>query len=1455
MKYNYANIKIACQSGVVTTLVCLSLPSASFASDTELYKAPQTSETTIMFMLDVSGSMGDSNSYDGTTQTRLQRLKSGLLKLLQGDANEGVERLPDNLSTGLSDFAGTTGRIRLEALPLNTTVTLNGNRQIYRQIEQLNQPMSCTTTATQDTITPQERTRSRTYVQKRTRTQTRAEAREQTREQTAAQTRTRTKTRSSTNNPWPTNWGAWNSWSPNNSSLSWSNPSWSSWSAWEATGNWSNWTGFGDWSRVQNWSSWTGWGSVTNAGAATTGAWTGGGACSAFTTNGAATVKSTVIQECTEWQTNNTTCANWEVSTKTAAQITGTPAATLATGTTTGAATQQGAAQNAALPTVTWTPASATDSNPTPTSALTYNSTFAETDGTASSTTTTGATDSDPFPTTAATDSNPTPVLTTSSNNRTQTQTQTINNSRIQTKTETRTETNAETQNETNTQTQTQTSNTITGRQTRTDTTSATRADTRTTIYTGTATGTHRQRMVERVNALTSGGSTPTAYAYAEVAAYMMGQTTKDLISSGFSVSNGNAAIQDGNQYIAPDRVTSAKQCNTQGIYFLTDGEPNQDNINDDNFMKETLGSKKSSFNCTGSLFNSNQPWNCIGNYARALLDPTKNPSGVKIQTAVVGFGRDFGDGQVGNSNVENAKKWGTVGQGGWYSGASALDVVDSVKAFLKKLEKYIPPVTTGSITIPTDALDTQNVQPWAYYQQFDPRPADVAAVTWFGNVKKYKTLNNSLVDRDNASIMNNGLLKDNINDYWADTNVKKEITKLVNDVDTTSVVNVGGALSQMILGYDNNRTPKERRIFTDRNIVVDPNDSDNNIIDTITSGDLNQIGKADFLSTSTNKFKEDPKRGYLLSLFGYEINSNLVNSINAFPQDSTYQTQLDNLLAASVPQRDWLMGAVMHSKPIMLTQEGKTSYNNTTGVLTYENRDDLILFGTTQGVLHVVRAGKTESDTDGGKEVFAFVPSEMLNSQPQAFLPKTAQDGSLAYGVDGQWTAYTEYVTKKTSNPKQPTVTVNGGKQLVYGGLRMGGKSYYGLDLTNISSSNTTSKPKIKFRIDPANATSGGLSYMGQSWSKPEITWVNWKGSRKLVMFVGGGYDMGYEDDTYNQTNGVGAGVYMFDANNGDLLWWASSNASTTNTGTTNQALNVSTMKYSVVSRIKSIDANSDGLADYLYFGDLGGQLWRIDLDTKLTSTSTTAFAKRAVRVLNLSRTDGKAARFYTTPTFTIHNGGSAGLFGVLSIGSGNLSLPMSTTNNGNDGIYVLYDKDITKPNLAQIADSALITKDITLGTSGETLASNSDGKTKTDLTRAGWYYPFASTTKYRVLNDAIAIDNDLYVSVFDASKEPDNVLCTGGVRGESNVNQFCLPYGQCTETVNNAPVVKSPPAAMFLGKGNIGISFGGVDGKPTDRTLIFNVPKPTGTGVNVTNYAGKLKFVSQRWYEKYAK
>ncbi len=1313
---NLKKLVVACQAATFTLVTSVTVTTQ--ASDIELYKAPQTSQTTLMFMLDVSGSMNpESNDY---TENRLKSLKDGMTTLLQGDSSKGIAPLDDKLVVGLSTFNHQTGRIKLEAKPLGDPVQLAGNREVFRTVQQIEQQAQRTRTRTKTDETWQERIRERARSCFFT-------------------------------------CGSWSDWSEPGWTNKTSNGSWSDWveSAWSLTGS--------------------------------------------------EVVKSTIAQECVDWESNYKCKTNgWVATTKRAEDFIGT------------------------------IPVSQTGN-------VTYsNLTNISTDSATSPAQSIPAMDE-----TQCVDSDFFDRCLKQENKLTQNGKKTTTTEKVKQE--------------------------------------ATASFTKSIIYTGAAYETHRKKMLREVNALKAENGTPTSFAYAEVAAYLLGKTTKDQTGSGFTESAiGN--IRDDNNYKKPTQIDSTKQCNTQGIYFLTDGVPEYNQrVSTENMVKSALND--STFQCndtslnpaSGNFYddcktwNSNRTsctewysskvsktnWQCIASLTKRLKNgeidnnsnPINNPQGVSILTAVVGFGSTLGEttGKYAN-DVAAAKAWGALGGGGYYAGNNDKAVVDSVNAFVKKLGKYIPPVTTGSVTIPVDNLDTQNIQPWGYFPQFDPKPDAVGStgvVTWLGNLKKYRVVDGVLKDRDSNTITNsNGLLKDDLNDYWADTSIKKTIEKEVDGVQISQEVKVGGALSRMLLGYSTAQTPNERRIFTDRTIKQNSTDNSQNDIGTISSGNLIKLGRDDFISSSSNLYKQDPKRAYLLSLFGYPVGKDLAYNVELYPKETTFQTELEQVIQQT-PKRDWLMGSVMHSKPILITQEGTTKYDAENKVTTYDKRDDLIVFGTTQGLLHIVRAGISAADGDAGKEVFTFVPNEIIEKQAKGFLSQDNQSSNLQYGLDGQWTAYTEFVTKKGTNVNEPVVTVKGGKQWLYGGLRMGGKSYYALDLSDVTSSSGT--PKLKFHINPAGtcSTTNALGCMGQSWSKPTLTWVNWQGQRKLVMLVGGGYDAAYESSVdYTPSNtDQGAGIYMFDADNGNLLWWASANAGSTNTATNKTY--AAEMKRSVVSSIKAIDRNSDGITDHLYFGDLGGQVWRVDLNASSKAGKDENFAIRAVRILDMSGST-KVPRFYNAPNFTIHNSNN-GLFAAVSIGSGNLSYPMSASTNTDDGVYVIYDKDVTRRNLAVLTTSELYTQDVKpSATGGKKLIQNTNGITKTTLTSGGWYYPLG--TKKRVLNETVAIDGDLYVSIFDSSVDINDVNCAGGVRGESNAKQFCLPYGDgdCKLVQDSGSGTGGGSSdEIFLGKGNVGISFGGIS---RDRNIVLNLP----TDKTLRTYTGKTKFVSQRWYER---
>lgn len=979
--------------------------------------------------------------------------------------------------------------------------------------------------------------------------------------------------------------------------------------------------------------------------------------------------------------------------------------------------------------------------------------------------------------------------------------------------------------------------------------------------------------------------------------------TASNLGYSGFAKSI--ASSKNDSNYSSPLSTNSA-QCDGQGIYFLTDGNPNSSPA-PEALMKAALGAQGTLFNipATGTLPNGSESDNgmpAVGEFAKALrnkktlaTDPNRNPLGLEIKTAVVGFGSVFNVDRTADAarpvaqriirrlnyvnskgerttelrdyyncslitdvDARNACNWGAkshpdlpasvggYGEGGFYSAQSTDDVVQSVVKFLDDVKPEFDPVATGSPTLPQDALNPLRIQPYGYYASFIPKPQEAFRL-WAGNLNKYHIHNGELYDTGKTIrlIKADGSMDSRANGIW-----------------------VGGVKANLPLGIKlniENEPFASRTIYTNRQIT--------GTTAPYTASEANSLKKVNlstlFGSGSTALFLNDPDKNYWLNVLGYDV--------------GTTETgiTLENLQSKQELRQ---VGAVMHSTPILLTQEGKITVNSA-GELDTTNRDDYLLFGSTQGLLHVV-------DADTGIEKFVFVPHEMMQNQKAAFLSEASTTGGAAnlfYGIDAPWTAYSQYVAKAdgtlTVNDSGRTVKESDdgdeialkGLQWVYGGLRMGGRSYYALDLSDINT------PSLKFHINPDAAvtatgtpdTNNALSYMGQSWSKPTIAYVKFGDTKKLVMFVGGGYDakgattacnasgdtvaknIGYECAAYDQniTTGSGAGVYMFDANTGDLLWWTSAYATAAKGAEafTNASASTINMKYSVVSQINTIDRDNDGLADHLYFGDLRGQAFRVDLNNSATTKAN--FATRVVRLFDQHAAGGASPRFYEMPSISIHE--DNGYVAAVAFSSGNRSSPLvggSGTNQAGstvsavDGVFVVYDKDVVKSDLYD-ASPTLTTQNVTLASLNTNISTGVviNGNN-------GWKYTYSSTAGvYKGMNELYALDGMLYVNVYHRDGTGIGGNCGAGVKGDSYIYQFCLPTGKCSfsTTVSNTPN-RVKIGAGILGSG-IGQDLGGRNSK-------LVVPRPTSLDCTTTanknkpecqqfNTAAKLQQL--RWYE----
>ncbi|MBP2279376.1 type IV pilus assembly protein PilY1 [Psychrobacter sp. PL19] len=929
-------------------------------------------------------------------------------------------------------------------------------------------------------------------------------------------------------------------------------------------------------------------------------------------------------------------------------------------------------------------------------------------------------------------------------------------------------------------------------------------------------------------------------------------QSAEDLGYSGFAKSTRDS--KSGANYISP--LSSPSSCDGRGIYFLTDGEPNS-SPNPLPLMKSALGSSSFSLPSVtlpnGSQNNNGMPE--VGAFAQALRDPTKNPLGTdrEIFTAVVGFGsvfdvnraidaakppvdrvirnlpytnpktgvtanRDFYNCEnITNTDAKNACNWGEkantslpgvggFGEGGFYSAQSTDDIVNSIITFVSDLNQTLPSTPSGTIIIPDDPYRADSQLAVAYYPTIQPKVAD-NAVIWEGNMKKYSLNEGTLFGKNNIKLFKNiaGELNPAAQDLWSDQNYPSANDK----------VESGGFYSQ--LNTPASGVASVRTLYVEDWISVIDKKPVLKKVSVNGSGKV-LVNNAVLTNTSfndTSTYNQTTLRK-LLNFLGFE---NL--------PATTIDVKDMTLTNANATQPIKVLGATIHSTPASVSYSATLDAD---GKVT-TTRDDYVLFGSTEGGLHLVNADNSSTGGNGGKEKFVIVPKEMLkNSSQLDSLIKGATKAALGspnFGIDAPWLVTADY--KYDFPAKKVNIDKTGNKGLfAYGGLRMGGEAFYGLDIHD------NDNPSMMFSITP---TTTGFSRMGQIWSKPTKAKIKTSTSDTGtdVLVFGGGYDTCYENEGFqvgvtdtslsSGCSGIaltkGNAVYIINAKTGELLWSASSSGSPSKT--------VATMTNSIVAGITTLDRDNDGFMDHIYFADLGGQLFRADFTNagfvKPTSSTTTSpessFTNtRVTRVLKSAYTgnDTKYSyRFYQRPVVSFYRNPTTNtLFALVNMISGDRSSPLSKIRDISkaDRLYGIIDSDVTKADnifyasnfttaggqtvVDLVGDSSrnsdLVELPSAIGTltaSGYTLAQkNSVISILQAGTKQGWYYPLTRFDGYgnvrytKGIGKSEVVDSFLYTTVYNPDMSYGAVdSCSAKITGGSERQLYCLPYGICTD------------------------------------------------------------------------
>lgn len=378
-----------------------------------------------------------------------------------------------------------------------------------------------------------------------------------------------------------------------------------------------------------------------------------------------------------------------------------------------------------------------------------------------------------------------------------------------------------------------------------------------------------------------------------------------------------------------------------------------------------------------------------------------------------------------------------------------------------------------------------------------------------------------------------------------------------------------------------------------------------------------------------------------------------------------------------SANARGWIMGALMHSRPLALNYGATPGYSE-------GNPNVRVLFGSGQGMFHIVQNTDT-SGRESGREVFGFFPRESMAAIRWQYQDKS-RGAPRHYGVDGAPVAL-----RVDRNGDGTLDSVAGDEAYVYFGLRRGGSSYFALDV-----SNPDLVPSLAWKITPT--VGGAFDELGLTFSTPIVGKVNYSGQALDVLIFGGGYDGGWNEDytarrgkdLTGEDDAVGNAIFIVNARTGELIWKAVRGVTGVSTET----------RYSHAGLVDSIPSavsallTPEGIIHRLYVGDSGGGVWRVDLppnqDGYATHRKDRWFITKLVDLGSDAGEPGGSAsedrRFFHAPDI-VQSYDAAGKFDGLLIQSGNRADPNEVLVE--NALFYIKDREIVSGSAAVLAEN----------------------------------------------------------------------------------------------------------------------------------------------------------------------
>lgn len=866
---------------------------------------------------------------------------------------------------------------------------------------------------------------------------------------------------------------------------------------------------------------------------------------------------------------------------------------------------------------------------------------------------------------------------------------------------------------------------------------------------------TGRQEAINVIDGFSIGGLTPLSESLYEAFLYFSGATPK-------YGSNSVSGALHGSKYRSP----IVNECQKSSIVLFTDGDPFFDNSADGNIQALIRGKSLPaglSNRCSGD-------GECLDEMAWYLLHHDiyggiQNNQNVNTYT-IAGFG---------SAPPDLLTRAANFGGGEYYEAGDENELTSALADIMIRVNSESTSFATPTVSVSAfNALETAED---VYYTVFEP----TTGPDWKGNLKRYRLGDdNRIYDADGQLAIDpaTGSFLDNARSFWSSADDGNAVGRggVVDRISQNRPVftNISGDNNVMLRGSENRL--HERNFFNIpsamlgvdgllskitllmwvRGVDVDDQDGDGSVTDTRTS-----IGDPIHTRPEAITYYKNDSGSVDKTIF-FTTNDGFLHGVYADNGNTEFSFIPTDLLGNQKVYRE---GRVMPVVPAAgPTSDSQCVWNyQTPGACvpakwcTYQY--ELFDIHLSQSCRLEDPAPQSDDECDwdyGAAECenstychydyefgdVTFDQSCRWRGNRPPVIPEPDPGPAKIYGMDGPMTVWVNDINDDGDVLRSHNGPPDYGEHVyLYLTMRRGGNNIYALDITERDS------PILKWVIrgdldknNQADLVSANRDFpeLGQTWSKLKLTKVKWQGQERQVLLFGGGYDRDADTQSQIAANDIGRAIYMVDAETGTLLWSA---------GKTKGDLKLSEMEYSIPAELTLIDIDQDGLTDYFFAADIGGQLIRMDINPGNTWPGN--FATGGVIARLAGNLGGTSRRFFESPAVAIAENRQ---YLHIAIGSGTRPNPMGTRVQ--DRMYVIRDPNVyKKPAGYRYAGGRVITESSLYDATANLIQQGNDVQRSAELVRLGsrhgWYINLEDHGE-KVLSKAAIVSGVLLFSSF---------------------------------------------------------------------------------------------------------